>query len=111
MNVYKPGLNMIDGIEFENGVWYYVEEEFKSESSLNAADGIYRLWLSKSGEEQTTPLIEVQKQTFWGNFQHWSDSFGYWFIDDFKISDSRIGPTSGFGASLAPPSSTNLTVN
>ena len=88
------------GVVLEKGVWYYLEEQFKAETSDSADDGEYRLWLAKSGEETNVPQIEltglnlggVKKASLWGNHQHDKDSTGYWYIDSFKISNSRIGP-------------------
>jgi len=110
-NVYLPD------IVFEPGIWYYVEQEFRAESAPGKGDGAYRLWVAKSGEETSKPIVEVTNITLppvkntslWGNHQHFTDSFGYWYIDDFAISDTRLGPTSATGVNIAPPMSpTNL---
>jgi hypothetical protein len=111
--LYEPGNGMPDSIEFERDKWYYIEEEFKAESSPGAADGAYRLWFSKSGEENisTPPLVNVtgltlpvlDRTTLWGNFQHTVHSYGHWYIDDIKISDTRVGPTLYSGKNISPP--------
>lgn len=101
-----PGMPRIvrpEGALVEPGIWYYLEEEFKAETALGANDGEYRLWFSKSGEETDTPIIEwveiglkpVARASFWGNHQHFEDSHGYWYIDDFKIGSVRAGPAGG----------------
>ena len=111
---FEPGVEGMstDVMSFERGVWYYVEQEFKAESAPGAADGAYRLWLAKSGEETDTPVLEVTGLTmppvdatsFWGNVQHWTHSYGVWYIDDMKIANTRIGFDVTANAShTAPP--------
>jgi hypothetical protein len=99
------------GADFLSGIWYYIEQEFKAQSAPGMSDGLYRLWFSEAGQETDTPLIElngvelppVKNTSLWGNLQHFEDSVGYWYIDDIKISDTRIGPTDGSGKTVAPP--------
>ena len=70
------------------------------------SDGVYRLWFSKSGDEpgKTTPTLELLNLTlppivgsngthisFWGNLQHWADTYGSWYIDDVIVSESFNG--------------------
>ena len=100
-----PGMPRIvkpEGGHIEPGTWYYLEEQFKAETSSGANDGEYRLWFSKSGSETNLPFIEwvgiglkpVKNASLWGNHQHFKDANGYWYIDDFKIANIRIGPES-----------------
>ncbi len=118
------GLNTYGGIgsyrpdlEFERGVWYYIEQEFKAESTPGAADGMYQLWFSKAGEEVNSPALSitgltlppVSEASFWGNVQHTSHSYGIWYIDDIIISDSRIGYSlDPVRASPLPPKSPGI---
>ena len=105
LNDYKPGAGLPEGLKFERGNWYYVEQEYKSESSVGASDGAYRLWFAKSGEETTTPLVELtgiplppirggsgSHMSLWGNFGHDKNTYGAWYIDDLVISNTKIGP-------------------
>jgi hypothetical protein len=99
------------------GVWYYVEEEFKAQSGPGIADGEYRLWFVQEGDDTSAPVIEstglnlgnVKYASLWGNHQHFTNSSGYWYIDDLKISNTRIGPTSPSGESIAPPQPPTIT--
>lgn len=117
---YVEGLNTLGGpsyidtgISMIPGVWYYVEEEFKAQTSAGVADGEYRLWFATAGEETDTPVIEqsglnlgvVKSASLWGNHQHFTDSSGYWYIDDLKISNVRVGPMAASGENIAPPES------
>lgn len=76
--IYKPGTNLPTGIKLERGVWYYIEQEYKSETYtvgsvdvdskgtvsvtnyVGNGDGEYRLWFAKSGESTigTPPIIQ-----------------------------------------------------
>ncbi|MDH5611263.1 MAG: hypothetical protein OEY66_02245 [Gammaproteobacteria bacterium] len=124
--VYQPGPNpsdMPEGLNFERGKWYYIEEEFLA-ATLDQADtsgktynndGEYRLWISESGKEDTdgaTPIVEiikmklpvVERASFWGNFQHVSHTIGQIYIDDFEIaSDNKIGAKISDHANVYPP--------
>ena len=99
-------------ITLDRDTWYYIEEEFKARSSSSANDGEYRLWVSKSGDENNVPLIEltglalgiVTRTSLWGNHQHNGDSHGFWYIDDFAISNSRLGPINGQPRPSSPSS-------
>lgn len=105
-NIYKPSLGNMADVKFERGKWYYVEEEFHTESSLDAADGYYRLWFAEAGSpEETDPVASlalevtgltitpVRQQTLWGNIQHTTHTIGVWYMDDLAISsDTKIGP-------------------
>jgi hypothetical protein len=106
-----PGVNM----EFDT--WYYYEEEFKAETSEAANDGEYRLWIAKSGDEVGGPKVEltgldlgpVQLTSLWGNHQSGDDSHGFWYLDDFEISNVRIGSVGA--AAPLPPTDTQVKVN
>lgn len=124
--LYVPGSNpgdLPEGLSFERGKWYYIEEEFLAatldpsdpEGKTYNNDGEYRLWFSESGKEGTdgaTPILEilemklpvVERATFWGNFQHQSHTIGQIYIDDFEItSDTKIGAKASNHASIFPP--------
>ncbi len=112
--IYRPGRNGMPGnLRFMPNTWYYMEEEYRAATpDLNAdpnggifkANGEYRLWFARSGEESPEPVLEVTNLTmppirgggksasFWGNVQHMQDTRGYWYMDDIKISDKKIGP-------------------
>lgn len=115
-NRYKPGKNgMAADLLFKNNTWYYIEEQFKSATKNLAVDpsgktyhsnGEYRLWFCEAGKEDTTgatPVLEVTGLklppltggrgthiSLWGNVQHKVDTSGYWYMDDIKISDTKI---------------------
>lgn len=127
-NYYKPGTGKIDNLpddmEFRNDVWYYLEQEYKSEtytmkshvkkngtviidSYTGNGDGEYRLWFARSGEETPVPVLEIKNlhlppllggkgthMSLWGNIGHHSDSTGSWYMDDIVISSKKIGPIS-----------------
>lgn len=103
--------NYLPNITFKSGVWYYIEQEYEAQSGPGIYDGAYRLWLYESDKESSIPILEVTNlalppvgdTSFWGNHQHETDSYGSWFIDDIKISNSKIGPTSNTGGDIAPP--------
>jgi hypothetical protein len=86
------------------GQWYYLEEEYKRESSAEANDGEYRVWFAPSGATPTTPDIELTDLdlgqvengdiSIIGNWQHWNDASGYLYIDDIEVSTQRIGQTT-----------------
>ncbi|MDH5764691.1 MAG: hypothetical protein OEZ38_01655 [Gammaproteobacteria bacterium] len=120
--LYKPGNGLDAALEFERGVWYYIEEQYLAESSEGAGDGAYRLWFAKAGSEpvsQTgTALIEATGLTlppiigsdtktsdisFWGNFQHSVHAVGSWYMDDIIISDTWSGAAAGGGSNKLPP--------
>ncbi len=115
--LFKPGSGLTSGLEFERGKWYYIEEEFKAESSPAAGDGEYRLWFSESGKEGSdgsTPILELtglflpvaDYVTFWGNFQHHSHTTGRIYLDDIKIAtDTKIGSKTSDHPSTSPPTS------
>ena len=106
-----PLANYIPNTTFKSGVWYYIEQEFKAQSGPGMYDGEYRLWFYESGKESSIPVIEVtdialppvDDTSFWGNHQHETDSSGYWYIDDMKISNTKIGPTGATRTNIAPP--------
>ena len=79
---YRPGNGLPADLKFERGEWYYIEEEFTSETYtatvtektdlkgtglgtyevtnyLGQDDGTYRLWMAKSGEPVGAPLVEL----------------------------------------------------
>ncbi len=112
--IYRPGKNGLPaGIHFEPGVWYYLEEEYRAATLDDSGrkfrhDGVYRLWIAADngkGIDAGPPVLTVtgldlppiaggrgQHISFWGNIQHDSDTRGYWYMDDIKIADRRIGP-------------------
>lgn len=89
--------------DIQKDKWYYIEEEFKAETSDMANDGEYRLWISEDGSISLSPVIDisgldlgvVKAASLWGNHQHFEDSLGFWYMDDFKISTTRNGPVGG----------------
>lgn len=118
---YRPGVVLPAGLTFERGVWYYIEQEYKAETYTMTTtvtngqvtvdtykgngDGAYRFWMTKSGEPDGPPLIDLtgiplpplkggtgKHMSFWGNFQHVSHSRGTWYMDDIVISNTRVGP-------------------
>ena len=116
--IYRPGFNgMSSGLSFKPGIWYYIEEQYKAatpdleadaDGHIYQANGVYRFWFSPAGEESDKPVLEItglrmpplsggrgKHASFWGNFQHMQDTRGYWYMDDIKISDHKIGKTSG----------------
>lgn len=67
-------------------------------------NGEYRLWFAKSGEETDTPALEVKglslppmtggggnHMSLFGNEGHHFHTRGSWYMDDIKISNTRIG--------------------
>lgn len=133
--IYRPGLNNgFDNIIFKRGVWYYVEEEYKAATVKTVdpttgkateynADGAYRLWFGKSGEEPVfdNPTFELTNITlppitggngthisFWGNVQHHTHARGSWYIDDVIISNTWNGAVPFNGKNVAPPKTVTL---
>ncbi len=132
-SLYEPGRNGVPAsLTLERGVWYYIEEQYKAATqdlvtdptgNTYNTDGEYRMWISKSGEEDTvgaTPIIELTNITmppirgggglhmsFWGNIQHWVHTRGSWYLDDYVISNAKIGKATGGNTDIAPPSSPN----
>lgn len=133
--VIRPDSNPDKGLppdtKFERSVWYYVEEEYKASTFNNTTneynfDGEYRLWVSKSGEETNTPVHEATGLqlpglsggggthiSLWGNVQHWINNRGSWYMDDIKISDTRVGwddidLVTNSGTNVPPPKSPGI---
>jgi len=92
----------------ETGRWYYLEEMWKSGSSSGAADGEYRCWFARDGEDPGNPVIALTGKSLrpiagsgaggmsiWGNNQSTEDRAGYAYIDDIVVSTTRVGPTGG----------------
>jgi hypothetical protein len=128
--LYRTGLdNGFEGLIFERGIWYYIEEEYKAatvkavdpttgKATEYNSDGAYRLWFSKSGSEptQSTPTFELTgiplppitggngtHISFWGNVQHHTHARGSWYMDDVIVSNTWNGAVPFNGKNLAPP--------
>jgi hypothetical protein len=99
--------------------WHYIEEMFKSESSSGAADGEYKLWFARDGEDPGAPVKTLTGKSLkpitggsgggmsiWGNSQFYEDRAGYAYVDDIVVSDTRVGPT-GYVAPSCGDSSCN----
>ncbi len=90
---------------FKRGNWYYVEEQFKASDPVGALNGEYRLWLSEAGQEpvdSSTPIVEVtgfnvpvvDKNSLFGNVSSLTHSYGYIYLDDYKIAHDWNGPVT-----------------
>jgi hypothetical protein len=91
---------------FKRGLWYYVEEEYQASNPADAENGVYRLWLAEAGEEPSneagTNILEVQGlklpsvngTSLFGNISTTSHRFGFYYIDDIRISNAWNGPVT-----------------
>jgi hypothetical protein len=121
---YQLFTDTYGNLDFERGVWYYLEEEYKAATVATVSpltyntDGEYRMWLSPSGQEPGvgSPTIEVLNLdlptiggndsthiSLWGNLQHWTHARGSWYMDDIKISGTFNGPVLKTGTNTATP--------
>lgn len=114
LTVQTPSSNSrwaFPGFQFQRGRWYYLEETFVRETADGVADGIYKLYLSSVGENNSEPLVEridvaygaISAMSIIGNWQHTNDASGYVYIDSIEIADHYIGPVDYKAPSNPPP--------
>jgi hypothetical protein len=91
---------------FKRSLWYYVEEEYQASNPADAENGVYRLLLAEAGEEPSnesgTNILEVQglklpsvsSISMFGNVSTDSHRFGFYYLDDIKISNDWNSPVT-----------------
>lgn len=115
MEVYSGGNFGVawTGVYIQKDKWYYIEEEFKRESSVGASDGEYKMWIAKDGTDPGNPVVDqtglsLQQinvgtgMSIIGNWPHTNDASGYIYIDDISIANTRIQPVSGESVKVTP---------